>query len=473
MDLMDARTPTAASNPEEQKPLWTSACLAEKLQKLKDTPKPNIDAMECESEELKKRSWAKEARSYASPTKEISINGTFPQDIKRSCNGATPPPIASAHARHNQAQNQATLTTDLELSHKDNNGDVMEPIDEEDESKTGNEAADEIEEVPKETEEQQYMKVESTKPEDTEAAASDNNEQEETDDEASDKDAKPPVEPQPQEDAKEAETILDKSSDKEPPPIKQVDPHTWQELHGNWLHAAVRAAMGDITLTTIPDLENVEQVEHPVPNMHYEVVPRRTVIKRYDLRLLVQKGNDQVNLFHQVFTQWYNKVREVDNKAVIYPCWASDDRRENLINCIENPTDIPLNLPLLKKFVHKLFLRTTGGDYHVQVLMGSEEEFPTIIQTIGWWLKSTSQGMWITDLQSAEETTCAGWLLFSVGDYDQEALSKEIWDFTGVQVVVCFREIEDGKKRDPKQKPDPNTPKPPPRSKPFTSRLTR
>jgi len=89
-----------------------------------------------------------------------------------------------------------------------------------------------------------------------------------------------------------------------------------------------------------------------------------------------------------------------------------------LINSIENPTDIPLNLPLLKKFVHKLFLHTTGGDYHVQVLMGSEEEFPTIIQTIGWWLKSTSQGMWITDLQSAEETTCTGWLLFSAGDYD-------------------------------------------------------
>ncbi len=68
--------------------------------------------------------------------------------------------------------------------------------------------------------------------------------------------------------------------------------------------------------------------------------------------------------------------------------------------------------------MHKLFLHTTGGDYHIQVLMGSEEDLSTIMQTIGWWLKSTSQGMWLTDLQSVEETTCAGWLLFSVGDYD-------------------------------------------------------
>jgi len=36
----------------------------------------------------------------------------------------------------------------------------------------------------------------------------------------------------------------------------------------------------------------------------------------------------------------------------------------------------------------------------------------------------------------AEETICTGWLLFSVGDYDWEALSKEIWDFIGVKVAV-------------------------------------
>ena len=29
-------------------------------------------------------------------------------------------------------------------------------------------------------------------------------------------------------------------------------------------------------------------------------------------------------------------------------------------------------LPLLKQFVHKLFLQTTGGAYHVQVLLGTD-----------------------------------------------------------------------------------------------------
>jgi len=120
---------------------------------------------------------------------------------------------------------------------------------------------------------------------------------------------------------------------------------------------------------------------------------------------------------------------------------------------IENLMDIPTLLPLLHKFVHKLFLRTSGGDYHIQVLMGSQEDISTIMQTIGWWLKSMSQGMWLTDLQLAEESTCIRWLLFSAGDYDCEALTQEIWNFMGVQVAVRFCTLDDRKKVDKSKKP--------------------
>jgi len=173
------------------------------------------------------------------------------------------------------------------------------------------------------------------------------------------------------------------------------------------------------------------------------------------------EGEDQINLFHQAFTKWYNKVWEADPQIILYP-WTAHDWAENLMPVIENLTDIPLTLPNLKKFVHKLFLRTTGGDYHIQVLMGSHEDLMTIMQMIGWWLKSTFQGMWLMDLQSAKETTCTGWLLFSAGNYNREVLSYEIWEFTGAQVAIRFRVIEDGKKWDKNAKLDPNAPKPPP-----------
>jgi len=220
-------------------------------------------------------------------------------------------------------------------------------------------------------------------------------------------------------------------------------------------------AMGNTTLKYIPDLDNIERTDRNPPPPTLALEPARSIIRRYDLCLNIAEGEDQINLFHQVFTKWYNKVREADPKIVLYP-WAASDREEQPTQLIENPTDIPLTLPILRKFVHKLFLRTNGGEYHIQVLMGSEEDLSTILQTIGWWLKSTSQGMWLTDLQSAEETTCAGWLLFSAGDYDRAELSREIWEFTGVQVAIRFRAIENGKKREKHAKPDPSAPKPPP-----------
>jgi len=63
----------------------------------------------------------------------------------------------------------------------------------------------------------------------------------------------------------------------------------------------------------------------------------------------VLKGEDQVNLFHQVFTKWYNKVREADSKAILFP-WSAVDCEEHPTLLVENPTDIPQNVILLKKY---------------------------------------------------------------------------------------------------------------------------
>jgi len=49
------------------------------------------------------------------------------------------------------------------------------------------------------------------------------------------------------------------SSDEEPEPIQQVEPRKWRRLHDKWLHAAMRVAMGDTTLKSILDLDNILQ----------------------------------------------------------------------------------------------------------------------------------------------------------------------------------------------------------------------
>jgi len=44
-------------------------------------------------------------------------------------------------------------------------------------------------------------------------------------------------------------------------PVREVDPKEWRQIHDEWLHAVMRAAMGDPMLTSIPDIENVERLE--------------------------------------------------------------------------------------------------------------------------------------------------------------------------------------------------------------------
>jgi len=83
---------------------------------------------------------------------------------------------------------------------------------------------------------------------------------------------------------------------------------------------------------------------------------------------------------------------------------------------INNSTDIPTPA---EDIVHKLFFRTTGSAYHIQVLLGTEQDLATIMATIGWWLKSTEQGMW-SILQMAEESLCMCWLLFSAEEYKEK-----------------------------------------------------
>jgi len=66
-----------------------------------------------------------------------------------------------------------------------------------------------------------------------------------------------------------------------------------------------------------------------------------------------------VELFYQAYCKWYLKLPKADTQALIYP-WTSRIRDHKGI-LLRNPTDIPIVLPLLKKFVHKLILCMTGA----------------------------------------------------------------------------------------------------------------
>jgi len=68
------------------------------------------------------------------------------------------------------------------------------------------------------------------------------------------------------------------SSDKEPVPAQEVDPKEWCQIHDEWLHLAMHAAMGNSTLQTIPDIENVKRVYQNPPTSTLALQPPRTFI---------------------------------------------------------------------------------------------------------------------------------------------------------------------------------------------------
>jgi len=77
MDLMDEQMPTMATTLTEWKPLWTPACLTEKLQKLKDTPKQISDEIDCKSDNLKKRSQSTDTKPLESSPKQTKYEQKY------------------------------------------------------------------------------------------------------------------------------------------------------------------------------------------------------------------------------------------------------------------------------------------------------------------------------------------------------------------------------------------------------------
>jgi len=78
-------------------------------------------------------------------------------------------------------------------------------------------------------------------------------------------------------------------------------------------------------------------------------------------------------------------------------------------------------------YAHCLYVQPDRGTCYPQLFFGFMDKPSAIVENIGWWFKSTDQGMWPMTLQNAEETTCLGWLLYSANEFDRETLCQEIW----------------------------------------------
>jgi len=218
------------------------------------------------------------------------------------------------------------------------------------------------------------------------------------------------------------------------PPKQMILYYEWQKQHHLWLNSLMWQAIGEKDGPKILDLSNLQYPVRLDPEHHANFEPMHPFICCYDLRIVVAEAKDPVEVYCQALTKWFNKILEIDEDAVIYPWTAVDCQAGTTV--IEDLDKLPTTFSNLKKYTPKVWLWLKGGTLYLKILVGMEHNPNTVVEDISWWLKSTTQGMWPAQLQDAEETTSLRWLLFSTDEMDKEALHKEIWQMTGVQVAI-------------------------------------
>jgi len=210
----------------------------------------------------------------------------------------------------------------------------------------------------------------------------------------------------------EKKSVTFEITTKPPPCPTTLSPLDWHQLQDEWLHATMRAAMGDLSLKEIPTATGYTAgVRRAGELKKIPVTPTRGFVVRYDLRIKTKDGDNPVESTRDAIVAWFTKLKEIDKHAIIYP-WLESDRKSKE-KCIEKTQDIPYLLSNLKKYLHKLYIRAKGGTYYPQIMVGMMESPAKIMENMSWWLQFTEQGMWVAPLQKAEDTTCLGWLLYS------------------------------------------------------------
>jgi len=198
----------------------------------------------------------------------------------------------------------------------------------------------------------------------------------------------------------------------------------------------MRQAIGEKDAPELQPMLNLRYPEWPAPAPHFELEPNQQYVRRYELWIVVEEATDPVEAYRQALIEWYNKLLEIDKEVVIYP-WAAVDRQAGT-TAIKELDEFPTSFSSIKKYMPKAWLRLKGGMLYPKIMVGMLVEPETLIEDISWWLQSTKQGMWAAQLQDAKEMVCLGWLLFSTDELDKTALQTEIWQMTGVQVLLRF-----------------------------------
>jgi hypothetical protein len=180
------------------------------------------------------------------------------------------------------------------------------------------------------------------------------------------------------------------------------------------------------------------------PAGYEDIFPIREVVARYTIKVNVPASPQPIVTMLDQLQKMVAKIVEQDKKMVIYP--YKRDTHKEVKKRITHPNHMPNDVDGALAFFDKAFPRTDGGDIYVNVLMGTSKTHETIYNNMSYWLREQKHGFFIKRLQ-AEDSVCAGWLLYSHGQIDAEHLTAAITAETGMMVCASWRMIAVKNKR--------------------------
>jgi hypothetical protein len=149
---------------------------------------------------------------------------------------------------------------------------------------------------------------------------------------------------------------------------------------------------------------------------------------------------------------WMKGIQEIEPTFKLH---TVDTASKNQI-IVHHLKDFPKSLAEIQALFHKSKPLTKGGKLYMKILASFNCSPQKITENVQWWHQERKERFQKSALQCAE-TTCVGWLLFSLPYTDKELLQTRLEFRNGQQLELKWMRISDGKPwkpgRDTKEDP--------------------
>ena len=160
---------------------------------------------------------------------------------------------------------------------------------------------------------------------------------------------------------------------------------------------------------------------------------------RFTFKVNLPSSNSPETTLKNIFKELLTLIKKADPKAVILPWKEANLKKEP----IKKVNDLPTNIYNLKTYFGNFYTpkKDTKKMVYANIYLGYFIPLEELRGELLEWTKESGHGIYKKMLQ-VDNSTEAGWLLYSTKAMDAGALADEIKDLTGVAVGLRWKIID-------------------------------